>query len=347
MSRTKSVITTPAAIQRVPAPPRRLGRPASAIGGHTVAIMRYRQLGNSGLSVSVVGLGCNNFGGSFGGKLDLEGTRAVVDAAIDGGVNLLDTSNSYGDRGGSETLLGEVLKGRRDQVVLATKFGSDMGEGPDVARASRWYVKRAVEASLRRLQTDHIDLYQLHRPDGITPVEETLAALDDLVRDGKVLYIGSSNLAAWQIVEADWVARTTGKSRFISAQSHYSLLERRAEDELLPACEKVGVGFLPFFPLANGLLTGKYRKDQDRPAGTRMEGRDISPRTWEKLEKLFAFADERGHSILELAFAGLLASPAVSSVIAGATSPEQVKANVAAADWELTREDRDALLWVR
>ncbi|HWE56665.1 MAG TPA: aldo/keto reductase [Acidimicrobiales bacterium] len=309
--------------------------------------MKYRQLGRSGLSVSVVGLGCNNFGGSFGGKLDVDGTRAVVDTAIECGINLLDTANSYGDRGGSETLLGEVLKGRRDQVVLATKFGSDMGEGPDVPRASRWYIKRAVEDSLRRLQTDHIDLYQLHRPDGITPVEETLAALDDLVRDGKVLYIGSSNFAAWQVLDADWVARTTGTSRFISAQNHYSLLERKAEDELVPACEKVGVGILPFFPLANGLLTGKYRKDQERPTGTRMEGRDISDRTWDKVENLVAFAEERGHTVLELAFSGLLASPAVSSVIAGATRPEQVKSNAASADWELSEEDRDTLRRVR
>jgi aryl-alcohol dehydrogenase-like predicted oxidoreductase len=309
--------------------------------------MRYRQLGDSGLTVSVVGLGCNNFGGSFGGRLDLDGTRAVVDAAIECGVTLLDTANSYGDRGGSETLLGQVLEGRRDEVVLATKFGSDMGEGPGVARASRWYVKRAVEASLRRLRTDRIDLYQLHRPDGITPVEETLAALDDLVREGKVLYVGSSNLAAWQVVEADWVARTRGLTRFVSAQNHYSLLERKAEEELLPACQKVGVGVLPFFPLANGLLTGKYRRGQPRPSGTRLEGRDISERTWDRIEKLAAFAEERGHSLLELAFAGLLAAPAVASVIAGATSPEQVKANVAAGEWDLTPEDRDALFWLR
>jgi aryl-alcohol dehydrogenase-like predicted oxidoreductase len=309
--------------------------------------MRYRQLGRSGLSVSVVGLGCNNFGGSFGGKLDVDRTRAVVDAALDAGVNLLDTANSYGDKGGSETLLGEVLKGRRDQVVLATKFGSDMGEQPPVvARASRWYVKRAVEDSLRRLQTDRIDLYQLHRPDGVTPVEETLSALDDLVREGKVLYVGSSNLAAWQVVEADWISTTKNLTRFVSAQNHYSLLERKAEAELIPACEKVGVGLLPFFPLANGLLTGKYRRGHDRPSGTRMEGRDISERTWARIEKLAGFAEERGHSLLELAFAGLLAWPAVSSVIAGATSAEQVKANVSAGDWELSREDRDALAFL-
>ncbi len=305
--------------------------------------MRYRQLGHSGLSVSVVGLGCNNFGGSFGGRLDLEGTRSVVMTAIECGINLLDTANTYGDRGGSETLLGQVLEGHRDQVVLATKFGSDMGEGPGAPRASRWYVRKAVEDSLRRLRTDRIDLYQLHRPDGITPMEETLSALDDLVRDGKVLYIGSSNFAAWQVVEADWVSRTTGRERFVSAQNHYSLLERSAEAELLPACEKVGVGMLPFFPLANGLLTGKYRKGQDRPSGTRMEGRDVPERTWDRIERLAGFADERGHSLLELAFGGLLASPVVASVIAGATSAEQVKANAAAGDWELGADDRAEL----
>lgn len=309
--------------------------------------MQYRQLGQSGLNVSVVGLGCNNFGGSFGGRLDLEGTRAVVDAALECGINLFDTANSYGDRGGSETLLGQVLAGRRDEVVLATKFGSDMGEGPGAPRASRWYIRRAVEDSLRRLQTDRIDLYQLHRPDGITPVEETLAALDDLVREGKVLYVGSSNFAAWQVVEADWVARRDRRTRFVSAQNHYSLLERSAEAELLPACERVGVGLLPFFPLANGLLTGKYRKGAERPTGTRMDGRDISERTWNRVEALAGFAEERGHTLLELAFAGLLASPVVSSVIAGATSPAQVEANAAAGEWSLSAQDRQELASLR
>jgi aryl-alcohol dehydrogenase-like predicted oxidoreductase len=302
--------------------------------------MRYRQLGRSGLTVSVVGLGGNN----FGGRLDLERTRAVVDTAIDCGINLIDTANSYGNRGGSETLLGEVLKGRRDEVVLATKFGSDMGEGPGVARASRWYIRRAVEQSLQRLQTDHIDLYQLHFPDGITPIAETLAALNDLVQQGKVLYTGSSNFAGWQVVDADWTARTTGTDRFISAQNHYSLLARGAELELLPACNAVGVGVLPYFPLANGLLTGKYRQGEERPAGTRMDGREITTRQWDRIETLAAFADERGHTLLELAIGGLLAQPPVGSVIAGATSPEQVKANAAAADWELDTPEREALV---
>ena len=307
--------------------------------------MRYRQLGRSGLTVSEVGLGCNNFGGSFGGKLGVNETRAVVDAAIDEGITLLDTANTYGDRGGSETLLGEVLKGRRDKVVLATKFGSDMGEGRGVARASRWYIRAAVEASLRRLQTDRIDLYQLHRPDGITPIEETLAALTELIHEGKVLYIGSSNFTAWQIVDAEWTARSSGGAlqRFVSAQNQYSLIERSAESELLPACKAHGVGMLPFFPLANGLLTGKYRRDAPPPEGTRMSGRPISDETYAKLETLEAFAKERGRTLLELAFAGLLAQPGVSSVIAGATSPEQVKSNAAAGDWKLEPEDAEAL----
>jgi aryl-alcohol dehydrogenase-like predicted oxidoreductase len=310
---------------------------------HTIVTMRYRQLGRSGLTVSEVGLGCNNFGGSFGGRLDLEGTQAVVDAALDSGITLFDTANSYGDRGGSETLLGLALKGHRDSVVLATKFGSDMGEGPGIARASRRYIRQAVEDSLRRLQTDRIDLYQLHRPDGLTPMSETLSALTELVREGKVLYVGSSNLAAWQVVEADWTARGGNLERFVSAQNHYSLISRQAELDLLPASTAYGLGFLPYFPLANGLLTGKYRRGEPRPSGTRMDGRDISDRTFDKVETLVSFAKERGHSLLELAFAGLLARPAVASVIAGATTPEQVRSNAAAADWQLDADDVSAL----
>jgi aryl-alcohol dehydrogenase-like predicted oxidoreductase len=219
-----------------------------------------------------------------------------------------------------------------------------MGEGPGVARASRWYIRRAVEQSLQRLQTDHIDLYQLHFPDGITPIAETLAALNDLVQQGKVLYTGSSNFAGWQVVDADWTARTTGTERFISAQNHYSLLARAAELELLPACKAVGVGVLPYFPLANGLLTGKYRRGEERPAGTRMDGREITARQFDRIETLATFAEERGHTLLELAIGGLLAQPPVGSVIAGATSPEQVKANAAAADWELDTPEREALV---
>ena len=296
--------------------------------------MRYRQLGTSGLTVSVVGLGCNN----FGGRIDLDASRAVVDAALDAGVTLLDTANTYGNRGGSETILGEVLKGRRDEVVLATKWGSDMGEGAGTARGSRRYIVRAVEASLTRLQTDHIDLYQLHQPDPLTPIGETLAALDDLVTSGKVRYIGSSNFTAWQVADAEWTARTEHTTRFISAQNHYSLVERNAERELLPACERFGVGVLPFFPLANGLLTGKHRRG-DLAECSRMAGRDVPERTWATVEALTAFAEERGHTILELAIGALLAQPTVGSVIAGATRPEQVQANVAAAEWQLTPDD--------
>lgn len=302
--------------------------------------MRYRQLGQSGLTVSVVGLGCNNFGGRIG----LEESRAVVDAALDAGVTLLDTANIYGDAGGgSEKVLGEILGSRRDRVVLATKWGNDMGEGPGVARGSRRYIRTAVEDSLRRLRTDWIDLYQLHRPDPLTPMEETLAALDELVKEGKVRYIGSSNLAAWQVADAEWIARHTGGERFISAQNHYSLLERRAEAELLPACVRFGVGMLPFFPLANGLLTGKHTRAAGPAAGTRMEGRRVRDATWDTIEALDGFARERGHSLLDLAIGALAARPPVASVIAGATKPEQVLANVAAGDWEPTTEDLDAL----
>ncbi|MBO0728727.1 MAG: aldo/keto reductase [Acidimicrobiaceae bacterium] len=300
--------------------------------------MRYRQLGNSGLTVSVVGLGCNN----FGGRIDLDASRAVVDSALDAGVTLFDTADIYGNRGGSETILGEVLKGRRDQVVLATKFGGDMG-GPQQARGSRRYIRTAVEASLNRLQTDWIDLYQLHVPDPRTPLEETLAALDELVHEGKVRYVGSSNLPAWQVAHAEWVAATRHLERFVSAQNNYSLLERRAERELLPACERYGIGVLPFFPLANGLLTGKYRRGEPIPPGTRMSGRPIADASWDALEALEAFASQRGHTLLELAIGALASTPQVASVIAGATRAEQVKANVVAGDWELSADDREAL----
>ncbi|MDQ2725887.1 MAG: aldo/keto reductase [Actinomycetota bacterium] len=301
--------------------------------------MDYRQLGRSGLTVSVVGLGCNN----FGGRIDLAASRSVVDAALDAGVTLLDTSNTYGNRGGSESALGEILRSRRDRVVLATKWGMDMGEGPGTARGGRRYIRRAVTDSLRRLRTDHIDLYQLHRPDPLTPIAETLHALDELVTEGKVRYIGSSNFTAWQVADADWTARAGGTERMISAQNHYSLLERGVETELLEACEHFEVGFLPFFPLANGLLSGKYRRDQPPPAGTRLAGRTIEETTFDRLEQLAAFAADRGHTLLELAIAALASRPAVASVIAGATRPEQIAANVAAADWVLDIADLVAL----
>jgi aryl-alcohol dehydrogenase-like predicted oxidoreductase len=306
--------------------------------------MRTRPLGNSGLVVSVVGLGCNN----FGMRIDLEATRAVVDAAFDAGITLFDTADVYGNRGGSETMLGEVLKGRRDEIVLATKFGMDMGgaNGPDWgARGSRRYVRRAVEASLDRLQTDWIDLYQYHAPDGVTPVEETLAALDELVQEGKVRYVGSSNFAGWQVADADAVARRDGRTRFISAQNSYSLLDRQVERELVPACVHYGVGILPYFPLANGLLTGKYRRGEAPPEGTRLgaRGASISDSTFDVLDALDGYAQERGIGMLDVAIAGLGALPAVGSVIAGATKPEQVQANAAAGEWQPSADDLAAL----
>ena len=294
--------------------------------------MRYRPLGRSGLLVSVVGLGCNN----FGGRLDLDGARAVVDAALDAGVTLLDTADVYGGRGGSETILGQLLEGRRDEVVLATKFGMSMGEESErELRGSRRYIRRAVEASLQRLRTDYIDLYQYHRPDGMTPVAETLEALSELVTEGKVRYIGCSNFAAWELVDAEWISRSGGLRRFVSAQNEYSLLERGAEAELLPACERHGIGVLPYFPLANGLLTGKYRRGEPAPAGTRLAARAqvLDHADFDRIDALEAFAAATGRSLLELAIGGLAAQPAVASVIAGATTADQVRANVAAGAW--------------
>ena len=280
--------------------------------------MRYRTLGDSGLLVSVVGLGCNN----FGGRLDVTRTRAVVDAAIDEGITLLDTAESYGGQGASELALGEVLKGRREKVVLATKFGgADMGYGPAAgAKGSRSYIKVAVEKSLTRLKTDYIDLYQLHTPDPVTPIDETIAALDDLVTEGKVRYLGHSNLAGWQIADAAHAAASTGRAPFISAQNHWSLLERGAEREVVPAARHFGVGLLPFFPLANGLLTGKVRKGQGIPANSRLaEPRRAGYVTDAKLdavEALSAWGQEQGVSILQIAIGGLAAQPGCSSVIA-------------------------------
>jgi len=299
--------------------------------------MRYRQLGRSGLTVSVAGLGCNN----FGTRCDRRATRAVVEAALEAGVTLFDTADVYGNRGGSETLLGQALGARRDEVALASKFGASMGGPPEEARGSRRYVRRAVEASLCRLGTDHLDLYQQHVPDPKTPLEETLAALDELVTDGKVRYVGSSNFAAWQIAEADWIARTEHLTRFVSAQNQYNLLERDLEYEVIPACERYGVGVLPYFPLANGLLTGKYRRGEPAPPGTRLAGRSdvLNEEVFDRLDALEKYGVERGRTLLEVAIGGLAAQPAVGSVIAGATRPDQVLANVAAAEWEPTPED--------
>jgi aryl-alcohol dehydrogenase-like predicted oxidoreductase len=297
--------------------------------------MRYRSLGNSGLVVSVVGLGCNN----FGRRLDADATRAVVDAAIDAGVTLLDTAESYGGAGRSEEILGQVLAGRRDQVVLATKFGhrnSDMGYGPAAgARGGRGYIMRAVEQSLRRLRTDYIDLYQLHTPDPATPIEETLAALGDLVAQGKVRYLGHSNFSGWQLAEAASAARELRSAGFISAQNRWSLLERDSEAEVVPAAVHYGLGVLPYFPLANGLLTGKVRRGQEPPEGSRLASRRdyITDQKLDKVEALIGWAKQHDVTILEVAIGALAAQPGCSSVIAGATSAEQVKANVAAGNW--------------
>jgi aryl-alcohol dehydrogenase-like predicted oxidoreductase len=305
--------------------------------------MSYRRLGGSGLVVSVVGIGCNN----VGRKLDPDGTRAVVDAALDAGITLFDTADIYGTpHGRSEELLGGALKGRRDEVVLATKFGMDMHglNGADRgARGSRRYIARAVESSLRRLDTDYIDLYQIHEPDPATPIDETLAALDDLVRAGKVRYLGNSNFAGWQIADAAWTAESRGRTPFISAQNRYSLLNRQVEQEVVPACQRFGLGLLPFFPLDSGLLTGKYRHGEAAPAGTRMAQERYSPwladAPWDTIEALTAFGADRGRSLLDVAIGGLAARPAVTSVIAGATTPEQVRANAAAGAWRPTDED--------
>ena len=303
--------------------------------------MRYRRLGDSGLVVSVVGLGCNN----FGGRIDAARTNEVVRAALDEGITLFDTADIYGNpAGASEELLGRALGSRRDEVVVATKFGMDTrgANGPDWgARGSRRYIHRAVEASLRRLGTDHIDLYQMHEPDRTTPIEETLRALDDLVRAGKVRYIGSSNFDGWRVADADWIARSGHLTRFVSAQNEYSLVTRQVEAELVPACQRFGVGVLPYFPLASGLLTGKYRRGEPAPEGTRLAGghRRLATAPWDMIERLEGYAEKRGLSMLQIAIGWLAAKPAVASVIAGATRPEQVRANVAAGRWQPSPED--------
>lgn len=305
--------------------------------------MRYRRLGDSGLVVSVVGIGCNN----FGRKIDDDGTRAVIDAAIEQGINFFDTADIYGGpSGASEIAVGKALRGRRDDVVIATKFGMDMAgaNGPDHgARGGRGYLVRAVEASLRRLDTDHIDLYQIHTPDPGTPIGETLSALDDLVRAGKVRYLGNSNFAGWQIADADWTARDTGHTPFVSAQNEYSWLKRDIEIEVIPACERFGLGLLPFFPLSSGLLTGKYRRGVEPPAGGRLSAPSFAPHleaaAWDTIEAIEAFAKARDLTMLDVAIGGLAAQPAVASVIAGATHPDQARANAAAGSWQPTSED--------
>lgn len=305
--------------------------------------MTYRHLGDSGLMVSTVGLGCNN----FGMRIDEAATKRVVDAALDHGITMFDTSDSYGD---SEIFLGNALGARRSDIVLATKFGSDLrgANGADWgARGSRRYIRKAVERSLTRLNTDYIDLYQLHMPDTGTPIEETLSALTDLVHEGKVRYIGNSNFTGYQIADADWISRTTGSARFISAQNHYNLIDRSAETDVLPACERFGLGQLPYFPLASGLLTGKYQRGIPAPADGRIAAWHmdamLSDANFDKVDALTEYASERGLSLLQVALGGLASRPAVASVIAGATSPDQIAANVAAGLWSPSAEDRSAL----
>jgi aryl-alcohol dehydrogenase-like predicted oxidoreductase len=296
--------------------------------------VRDRVLGSSGIRVSVVGLGCN----AFGWRIDEAASRAVVAAALEAGITLFDTAESYGD-GASETFLGRALAGRRDEVVVATKFGWGRGPGDnDVPRGAPAYIRHAVEASLRRLGTDVIDLYQYHRPDGVTPIAETLGTLDELVAEGKVRAIGSSNMSADQVREADRVARDLGLARFVSAQNNYNLLEREVEADLVPVCEELGIGLIPYFPLAKGLLTGKYRRGAPAPDGSRLAGSGEVEGPWDRVEALEAFAARQGVGLLDVAIAGLAAEPAVVSVIAGATKPEQAWANAAAGEWEPSPE---------
>ena len=311
--------------------------------------MEFRNLGDAGLRVSVAGLGTNN----FGRRLDQEGTTAVVQEALDQGITLFDTADTYGD-GLSEEYLGAALGSRRHEAIIATKFGSTFGEGPYNKGASRHYIYKSVEASLRRLGTDYIDLYQLHLPDPRTPIEETLRALDDLVRAGTIRYVGSSNFAGWQIADADWTARAGGLTRFVTAQNEWSLLKRDLERDVIPACGRFRVGMLPFFPLASGFLTGKYRRGEDLPEGTRLSewGKRMpdylkaltSDANWDRLERLEAFAEGAGHTVHELALGWLASQPVVTSVIAGATSAEQVRNNVAATEaWTLGADDLAAV----
>ena len=314
-------------------------------GAPTVVDMEYRPLGPSGLTVSVVGLGCN----AFGSRIDEERTREVVLAAIDAGITLFDTADTYG-LGSSEELLGRALGSHRDQVVVATKFGMPASglNGPDwQARASRGYIRRAVEGSLRRLGTDWIDLYQLHQPDLVTPYEETLTTLNDLVTEGKIRYFGCSNFMAWELVDAHWIAVSAGMAGFVSAQNEYSLYNRTAEAELVPACERLGIGLLPYFPLAYGLLTGKYTRGHSAPEGTRLasagQRHRLERADFDRVEALERYAEERGISILDVAIGGLAAQPAVVSVIAGATRPQQVEANVKASLWQPPDPDLAAL----
>jgi len=302
--------------------------------------MEFRNLGKSGLKVSEIGLGGNNFGWWADESISI----AVINHAIDSGINFIDTADMYA-QGNSEEFIGKALKGKRNQVVIATKFGNPMGEGPNEKGGSRHYIMKAVDASLTRLQTDYIDLYQIHLPDFSTLIEETLRTLDDLVRSGKVRYIGCSNFAAWQLCEALWTSKAGNLESFVSVQPHYNLLTRQIERELVPCCQAYDIGVLPYFPLASGFLTGKYRRGEEPPADSRLSRpipglqRLFTDENWDKLAKLETFAAARGHSVGELAIAWLLGKPWIASVIAGARKIEQVSANVAAGEWKLTADE--------
>ncbi len=308
--------------------------------------MEQRNLGKSGLRVSLVGLGCNN----FAGRIDFDATKAVVHKALDLGITLFDNADTYGDpKGGAEEFLGRILGERRKDIVLATKFGRPMDASGKREGASRRYIVEACEASLRRFRTDYIDLYWQHIEDKRTPIEETLRAMDDLVRQGKVRYIACSTLTAWQVVEAEWTSRSLGLEHYVACQERYSLLEREYEPNMAAMVEAYGLGLIPFSPLANGLLTGKYRRNQTLPRGARltvtqrMADRYLTDRNWAIVEKLADFCASRGRSMLELAMSWLASRPAVSSIIAGATRPEQLEQNVEAVEWAMTREDMDEI----
>ena len=296
--------------------------------------MEYRQLGRTGLQVSAIGLGTNN----FGRQLDAKATEVVINHALDMGMNMIDTANTYSG-GRSEEFIGRALKGKRDKAIIATKVSSRVGDGPNMGGNSRQHILAEVENSLRRLGTDYIDLYQIHWWDPNTPIEETLKVLNDLISQGKVRYIGCSNLKAWQLCESVWTGRASGLAGFASVQPRYSMMDREIESELVPFCESYGVGILPYYPLANGFLTGKYVRGQDAPEGTRLADNDrgmFTDENFDLLERLEAFCVERDHTVLELAFAWLLANPSVSSVIAGATKAQQVVGNAKAGDWTLS-----------
>ena len=303
--------------------------------------MEFKNLGSTGLKVSSVGIGCNN----FGRRCNLELTNEVVNAALDCGINFFDTADVYGPRGLSEEYLGKAIAGKRDNLVIATKFGMTMDDSGFKKGASRRYIMQAVEDSLRRLNTDYIDLYQQHFSDPQTPIEETLRALDDLVHQGKVRYLGCSNFSGWQVSDADWTARDLNLNRFVTAQNLYSLIDRSIEKEVMPACEQYGLGILPYFPLASGLLTGKYTRGSEPPEGSRLSSwgdrkkSALSDDNFDLVEKLTSFAEERGHSILDLAMSWLATMPSIPSVIAGATSKAQVQQNSEAASWQLTMEE--------